>query len=283
MAKQAKALAGGAAAFGTFGEWTPNVCGAIRMATEKYAATVSKIRNIEDDQKAGLKEMDKLKKGSDESLKRGEQIARGLIQLKLLRAERTRIGSLVPLIVTRADKGDFDGTMTPQAIFDAVVEANDEDDTEEDAGEVRGQMKLAPQTITPHLRFTFYVKHLPDAFGEHGLPQIDAQLDKYDKLAGSPLGFVTYLNSVFRDKKRTTKGRTEAFFGPEWFRDGIRACLVAAATAALCKGDNEGEQEAARIVELLTQCAELDIDAWLAIAGGKDSPLNKITLTKKTA
>jgi hypothetical protein len=286
MAKKEKALAGGNAAFGSDGAWTPNICKAIRMATSKYAAIVAKIANRQDDKNSGLKEIKNAKKGSPEYAKRSEQIVGSILELEQLRSQRTLVGGLTPQIVERADKGDFDANMTPQEIYDAVVEDAETEPDSDEGDDDGGQMKLGPQMILPRLRFTFYVKHLPDAFGEHGIPAIDTQLDKYKKLdehSCSPLGFATYLNSAFRDKKRTTKDRTEAFFGPEWFKDGIRACLTAAATASLCKGDNEGEQEAARIVELLTQCAELDIEAWIAIAGGKDSPLNKVTLTKKTA
>lgn len=282
--KTAKALAGGNAAFGPDGAWAPNVCKAIRLATEKYAAIVAKIANRQDDKNAGLKEVKNAKKGSPEYTKRSEQIVGSILDLEQLRSQRTLVGGLTPQIVRRADKGDFNASMSPQEIYDAVVEDAEAEggDEESDAGD-GPQMRLTPEQILPSHPFSMYAAAIEGCFGEHSAAKVDEKMDGYIEAARTPLGMARHWARHFSGKEFTTKDRRELLHGPEWLKDGIRASMAAAAAGTLCPTHDQGEREAADMVRLLTLCAEADASAWIDLAGGKDTPLNKATLAKKTA
>jgi len=44
------------------------------------------------------------------------------------------------------------------------------------------------------------------------------------------------------------------------------------------RGTVQAEQAAAEMLQALTSAADKDVDAWLVVAGGKDSTLNKAIL-----
>ena len=94
----------------------------------------------------------------------------------------------------------------------------------------------------------------------------------------NPFTLARYVLAEWKKVGRTTKDRENVLpKDPAKFYEGLWALVAAAARGAF--NDPQSEQDGAdssALRDVLCKIRDLDIDAWLALVGGKDSDLNKV-------
>jgi len=287
--KPAEALNGGRTSFNEDGTFPPVVCMALRLATKNYNATISKIERTTADRDALLLEVQELDAGTKNRQESCEEIVDSMLKLKGLRADRIRYGSVFAKLIEKADKGEVDVALSAKEIINNL-------DGEDEGGDEDSEPERKP------LKFTGHGKAMADAgwrdqweaypavFEGREWPVVHAHIQKIHELrlgnmmVGHPAAFPRWLLGSFK-KAATTEDRKNLLPGaPDWFWDGIRQLVAAHATCELAgQGVPEREQQSASMLADLAACADHDVDAWLAVCGGKDSPLNRAINTSAKA
>lgn len=294
-----KALGGGSACFREDGTFTKNACDALRTAAKKLAATSSKITSTTEDRDAWLKEFPTIK-SQTEKKDRAVQIVEAIASLKLLRAEKIKMGGTLGRIVAGIDAGQFNVEMSPKEIIDQAREGGGREDDDEEDGEGGEDEKPTDQQ---NLKFTGHGdasaghgwhdqwKAYPAVWGEREWPVVNAHISKVHDLkagtmvVGTPAAFARFLRVSFEKLKTTEDRRGILPAAPEWFWDGIMELVARHAACELYgRGEASSEKVAAEMLEDLQKAADKDVDAWLHLVGGKGSLLNHtINNTAKAA
>lgn len=280
-----KALGGGTSCFQPDGTYTKNGCDALRLAAKKLAAATSKIQSITEDRDAWLKDYPTLK--GKEREQRAVQIVDAITGLKQYRAEKLKYGGTLGRIVAGLDAGQFNTEMSPKEIVEQAREGGGrEDEDDEDGGEEEGGSDQTTLTFTRNGAASCGAgwqenwKAYPQIFGEREWGVCYAHVSKLHDLklgtmaVGTPAALARYIRGMFK-KLKSTKDRMEILpHAPEWFLDALRELLARHAVCELNgKGEVGAEKAAAEMFEELTAAFDADPDAFLHIAGGKNSLL----------
>lgn len=293
MAKQAtapaKALNNGNSAFRQDGSWVLEVCQALRQNRKDYEAAQSKLVSATEDRDAWTKELADM---DDEPTKAQKDRCADLVKTEQrIKELRDRIKSLAGgfvKIIKKADEGGFEEGMTgKQMLKDAL-----EEDEEESEG---GQMKLgagakAGKEVGPAADWHEQFHMNPSLFGDRDWALVKEHFDKLRKLevgkkanVYTPLSLAQYIRHRFHFLNKTDDRSGILPSSPKWFNDGLDKLMAAHVAGEHSKGDEAKETDSSIMVTCLQDAAELDVDAWLAICGGKDSDLNKAIVKAKAA
>lgn len=280
-----KALGGGTSCFQPDGTYTKNGCDALRLAAKKLAAAISKIAGLTADRNAWRKEFPTLK--GEKRKDKAVQIVEAENSLKLYRDERVMYGGTLGRIIAGLDEGRFNVDMKPAEIVDDAREGGGpSSDDEEDDEEEEGGSDQPPLSFTGHGAASCgdgwqeNWRAYPQIFGEREWPVVYNHVTKLHDLklgtllVGTPAALAKYIAGMFK-KLKTTKDRMEILpHAPEWFLDALRELLARHAMCELRgKGEAASEKAAAEMFEDLMVAFDADPDAFLHLAGGKNSLL----------
>lgn len=276
-----EALNGGRTSFNEDGTFPKAVCDALRLATKNYNATISKIERATADRDALMQEVVELEGGTKERRESCEEIVDNILKLKSLRADRIRYGSVFAKLIEKADKGEVDVTLTAKQIVNNLDDADDEGEGDDDDGQM-------PLKLTGHGKVFaddgWDKQHdaYPQVWGNREWPTVYAHVQKLHDLklgnmmVGTPAAFAKFIAGSFMNLKRSEDRRNILPGAPDWFWVGVFQLVSGHATCELAgAGDEARETQAANMLTHLTNAADTDPDAWLAICGGKDSAANK--------
>lgn len=272
--KDTKALQGGKSCFNQDGSPVAAVWKALTKVTDECDANTSKLDNRTKDRNAIEKQLAEMDEGSPDFEHKTSELYLATKEIKLLRDLRDQFPSRFTRIIRLTNENHFGPAMSAKEIIESADEAG-EGEGEEDPE----QLKLAPAaSVRPDGLFTDWATLMPEAFGDREPGVLKPHLEKlYTPDRCSPLKLMRWLAEQFKIHK-TSKDRQELLPGPAWFNAGLMACVARASTGETCKGDAHGESAAADVLRFMAACAATDIDAWLNLTGGKDSPANKALL-----
>lgn len=294
MAKQpTKALNGGNSAFQQDGSWVLEVCQALRQTRKDYESAQSKLVQATEDRDAWTKELAEM---GDEPTKAQMQRCAELVKTEQkIKELRDRIKSLAGSygkIIKKADEGGFEAGMTAKQLSKAALEEEDEDDD-------GGQMKLGGgkagggkggAQVGPDADWFDQFNMDPRTFRDMEWPMVKEHFDKLRGLqlgrgvkVDNPAALAGYMLKQFNFLKDTGDRKNIMPKLPGWFLEGLMVLMAQHVAGIHNQGDEGREVLSATMIGQLTDAAQIDVDAWLAICGGKDSELNKAILKAKAA
>lgn len=283
----AKALNNGNASFNLDGSWKLPVVQALRQAKTDYTKSQSKLVSLIEDRDAWIKELaDMGEEPTTAQLLRSAELVRTEQKIKEIRDRIKMLAGSFCKIITKADEGVFDAESTAKSILRAALE----DDEDEDDVQLKLHAPKAGEEVGPDAEWYSQYKMNPAAFGDREWAMVKSHTDKLyamkfgkmDKVS-SPLKLAEYINRQFAFLKQTGDRKGILPKVPDWFMTGVMTLLAEHARGEHGQGEEGRETDSGVLLDHLGDCAQIDVEAWLAICGGKDSPLNVAILKSKVA
>ena len=271
------ALKGGVSSFNADGSWPKAVCDAIRMVKGDSDKNTVKLTNAEKTRNALKKDLLEMAENHAEYAEKCVRFVKQLRIIEKCREDRDNYVAAYSNVIELADSNELDPEMDAKALVKRAIEMQAEEDEEDEDGH-QGKLPIGTP-CGPSADWKSQFEAMPGSFGDREWGIVKGHIDKLpEKAAESPLRLARWLAAGFSEVKETANRRELLKLTPAWLIDGVRSILARQAAGEISTRDGTDVTDSADMLIAFRRCAQVDVDAWLHIAGGKESALNKVVL-----